>query len=797
MSKRLQEYHFWASVSTGWEEDCLLDIKSKLGEFCCIASLSVQPDCFQGGARFSCHVHDFPKCSIEMKSLRFVDFIHVTLVSGSLLRNKTNEILTSEKPLDYNTTEYKRARPVQCGDNSDSGLDTIRTVASLVQHSHLLLAIEAFQLYSQKQSSASPMAFRVNAKRGGKGMGFSSDEVKRVVAISLQKSLTAHGNDSIKADCKAYDFVLMARVHRRSFWLGLILNAKPLSRTSGAPRPRAERTVQREAVPNLDTLPLSQWAKHRVGKDAFPRDARDVATPLYEMGYDDQLKRKASESSAALLKFTKKASDAWTRSIKKQERWKKKRKIGQATATECTTEKGHGPELTFPEWIKSGCPFAGIYHPWSNSLPYRNKIEVTVGQTKQGDYTVGYNMGRRTKNGKSDMMYPWVEPVDACSNIHPDMVLICNAFSKFLVQESQGKNTFMVPWRRVTMRGSVNSKEIMVKVQYDPTHSREGTAPDDGDPPVVPEGTNRLIKTLTQQSLACKSMRVTSVLLQSNDGKKTLSPTLMWGKREAPRPGGITEVLSAGAKIYISPSAFFQVSTEGARYLYSVIGQCVVYGNYDKKGVRSGKGASVAKDRLLDVCCGCGSIGIAISKQQQELTGELPFRSIIGIEIDASAVDDAVYNAALNGYDVDGYAKFICGKAENVIPSLVAEGYRGARHSTGTGEGVVVGNAPESRLVAIIDPPRTGMHPSVFKSLRNCALVRRIVYVCCNPTGQFARWDFIVRNGSMVDNAALLCSPVDRQRGLHDPPFLPAFSCAVDLFPNTPHQEMVVVFDRA
>ncbi|KAK3145384.1 hypothetical protein QOZ80_4AG0328510 [Eleusine coracana subsp. coracana] len=110
-------------------------------------------------------------------------------------------------------------------------------------------------------------------------------------------------------------------------------------------------------------------------------------------------------------------------------------------------------------------------------------------------------------------------------------------------------------------------------------------------------------------------------------------------------------------------------------------------------------------------------------------------------------------------------------------------------------------------VVAIVDPPRVGLHPTVVKALRTHPRIRRLVYISCNPD-------------SLVANAIELCTPtaekqeknkgnrgwrtmssagLARQRTKSMPksePFVPKRAMAVDLFPHTSHCEMVMLFER-
>merc|ERR1712127_1120679 len=85
-------------------------------------------------------------------------------------------------------------------------------------------------------------------------------------------------------------------------------------------------------------------------------------------------------------------------------------------------------------------------------------------------------------------------------------------------------------------------------------------------------------------------------------------------------------------------------------------------------------------------------------------------------------------------------------------------------------------------IVAVVDPAREGLHNEVIKTLRANESIQRLVYVSCNPTG------------TLVKDGAMLCAPPTKKYpGL---PFRPSSAQPVDMFPLTPHCEMVMVFDR-
>ena len=89
------------------------------------------------------------------------------------------------------------------------------------------------------------------------------------------------------------------------------------------------------------------------------------------------------------------------------------------------------------------------------------------------------------------------------------------------------------------------------------------------------------------------------------------------------------------------------------------------------------------------------------------------------------------------------------------------------------------------RVVAIVDPPRSGLHQNVIRALRTCKPLKRLVYVSCNPTGSF------------LEDAVRLCAPQEDGSSFARGPALRVVAAVpVDLFPHTAHTELVVLFER-
>jgi hypothetical protein len=106
-----------------------------------------------------------------------------------------------------------------------SSLDEIRELASAVSHQRLHMAVSMWQRFSQRGEQGN-LTFRTIGKRGGKH-DYTSDDIKRAVASGLVKhpTITLQGTMSKKD----YDFQICGHLHHSQFWVGLAVNAKPLS----------------------------------------------------------------------------------------------------------------------------------------------------------------------------------------------------------------------------------------------------------------------------------------------------------------------------------------------------------------------------------------------------------------------------------------------------------------------------------------------------------------------------------------------------------------------------------------
>ncbi|CAN1346489.1 Zinc finger CCCH domain-containing protein 24 [Linum perenne] len=563
--------------------------------------------------------------------------------------------------------------------------------------------------------------------------------------------------------------------------------------------------------------------------------ARDVVTPLAHMSYENQLVHKKNSVAQMLKKLTRHARKACPSGV------------------------------SLPDWVLQAREIGGLPCKLEDILDsplvngYRNKCEFSVGYSLGGKPTVGFMLGN-FREGVTAVE----EPVD-CPNVSSISSKYALIFQEFLQQSSlplwnRFKNTGF--WRQLTVREGrlpgkaadsehleANISEVMLMVQV----STKGF-----DEAIVTSELEKMAHSFTNGAVTnSPPLPLTALVLQDHQGISNVAPAdAPLRALSIPNEESGTAVEKAddtaeprihdhisNLRFSISPTAFFQVNTLAAEKLYSLAGDW----------------ADLGPDTLLfDICCGTGTIGLTLAHR---------VGMVVGIEMNASAVSDANRNAEINGIK---NCRFVAGKAEHVIGSLlqeyliVSEKEDEVPSSSGTTDkevnvseenklsnGNEVGadnnlsggldgseaakcsengndeqlenkleKSPSSgegkstalqfkNIVAIVDPPRNGLHPTVIKALRTHSGLRRLVYISCNPE-------------TLVANAIELCTPspadnaekgnknnrgwrnmsnagLARHRAKSMPisePFKPVRAMAVDLFPHTPHCEMVMLLER-
>ena len=104
---------------------------------------------------------------------------------------------------------------------------------------------------------------------------------------------------------------------------------------------------------------------------------------------------------------------------------------------------------------------------------------------------------------------------------------------------------------------------------------------------------------------------------------------------------------------------------------------------------------------------------------------------------------------------------FSLGRAEFLLPELL-------KKSSGL------------KSVAVVDPPRAGLHAKAISALRS-SNIETLVYVSCDAKAAMSNF---IDLGRMTSNA------------YKGEPFVPKKIIPVDLFPHTKHFELIILFER-
>lgn len=180
-----------------------------------------------------------------------------------------------------------------------------------------------------------------------------------------------------------------------------------------------------------------------------------------------------------------------------------------------------------------------------------------------------------------------------------------------------------------------------------------------------------------------------------------------------------------GKKFKISPASFYQINHDQTEVLYSLVSKHV---------------SPKSSDKILDLYCGIGTIGLTMAEKISRL---------FGVEIVSDAVKNAQQNAVLNGIQ---NAQFLCGDSGDIVDKKIL------------GEKDVD--------VVIVDPPRKGCSDDLLDDLLEVK-PKKIVYVSCNPA-------------TLAKNLKKLCESGE---------YAVRSVIPVDMFPRTSHVETIAVLD--
>jgi 23S rRNA (uracil1939-C5)-methyltransferase len=186
-----------------------------------------------------------------------------------------------------------------------------------------------------------------------------------------------------------------------------------------------------------------------------------------------------------------------------------------------------------------------------------------------------------------------------------------------------------------------------------------------------------------------------------------------------------------GLDFEISMKSFFQTNPKCAEKLYNKV---VEYVLEDK--------TKVDNTVVMDLFCGTGTIGQIVASKSENA-------KIVGVDIVASAIEDAEKNAKRNKIDGLQFYAADVGKFLSAHPEY------------------------ENKIKTIIlDPARAGIAPKTLQKIINLN-ADRMVYVSCNPATQARDTELLKEAGYLLKKISL-----------------------VDQFPHTAHIETVVLFEK-
>ncbi|XP_068633219.1 tRNA (uracil-5-)-methyltransferase homolog A [Battus philenor] len=350
---------------------------------------------------------------------------------------------------------------------------------------------------------------------------------------------------------------------------------------------------------------------------------------------------------------------------------------------------------------------------------YRNKCEFTVGIDEESQKpTVGFRLGSYVTGTVG------VAPIQSLNHITEQTKKAVLVFQDF-VRKSElapfSPADYTGHWRYLTVRHSKFNGDIMLIIALHPQV-------------LTVEELDKLKADLIQhfsseESVACGIKSIYYELItKKRAGEDGSKPVHLMGSTHI-----IDTIL--GRQFRISPEAFFQVNTAGAEILY-------------QNAIDLSQATN--ESTVIDICCGTGTIGLCFAKHCGR---------VLGLELVAEAVKDAKANAELNGID---NCEFFTGKAEEILPSVLAR-------------------AGGDQLVAVVDPPRAGLHMRAITQLRNTKKVKRLIYISCSPASAVKNFVDLSRASSKT---------------LRGAPFAPVRAIPVDMFPHTRHIELAILFER-
>nr|XP_033474729.1 tRNA (uracil-5-)-methyltransferase homolog A [Epinephelus lanceolatus] len=343
-------------------------------------------------------------------------------------------------------------------------------------------------------------------------------------------------------------------------WKGQVLSVR-LAKPKADPILRKRKQEEGEGA---EGQPPSKRTEGDEEEEPLSVQIANVVTPLWNVPYEEQLRRKEEEVVGVLQRLAKEIGST-----------------NKAMLPWLFAQKG--------KYNKMCCPLEPI-KPSPTQTEYRNKCEFLISVGADGeDKTIGFRLGKY-KGGSCAVVGP-----AETRHVSAEAKRVVSEFQKFIRTTSYSvysPETYEGHWKQLTVR-TTRTKQAMAVVFFHPQKLEE-------------EEVNALkssMKTYFTEGEG-KDSGVTSLYFV-REGQRT-SPNIEDLPCELVAGEGSIHEELLGLKFRISPHSFFQVNTGAAEVLYSAVGE---WAQLDQDST------------VLDVCCGTGTIGISLAKRVKKVIG--------------------------------------------------------------------------------------------------------------------------------------------------------------------------------
>jgi len=364
-------------------------------------------------------------------------------------------------------------------------------------------------------------------------------------------------------------------------------------------------------------------------------------------------------------------------------------------------------------------PTIGMDNPWN----YRNKAQVPIGSVDNRELTEQYNQQRKhNERGKLNKLISGfyaarshtIIPFDTCAIQHQQndslVTAVRNIAEKYGVT-AYNEQTHKGLLRHIVVRTALKTEQVMVVLVIN------GNS--------LPNQSNII------EEIAALSSNIKSICININ---KTKFNTIFGDKTKVIY--GTDKIIDyiGDIRFGISARSFYQVNPVQTQILYS---KALEYAGL------------TGNETVIDAYCGIGTITLFLAQKA---------RKVYGVEIVPEAIEDARYNAELNGINNVEFAE---AKAEEWIPQLYS---KLAKQQIDGDDNSGNNNLPQ---VIVVDPPRKGCDQELLDTII-AMKPERVVYVSCNPSTLARDLRILVDGGYQVKEVQ-----------------------PVDMFPQTAHVECV------